>query len=181
MKNNLTKISKKMSYLLRHDPQHLEMDDYGFVKVDDLLSELNNNYKHYEISLNDLYTVVQINDKQRFRFNDDKTQIKANQGHSLKIKHDFEEKIPPVDLFHGAPLSILDTIQLEGLKKMNRHHVHLSVDIATAAKVGSRRGRYTILTVNALTMYNSGYKFFITHNGVWLTDYVPIEFINVKI
>lgn len=181
MKEHSTKISKKMSYLLRHDPEDLVMDEYGFVSVYDLLLKINDNYKHFDITINDLYTIVQVNDKQRFRFNENKTLIKANQGHSIKIQHDFEEKEPPAVLFHGAPNSILEILHKEGLKKMKRHHVHLSIDKHTAAKVGSRRGRYTVLTVNALDMYADDYKFYITHNGVWLTDNVPSKYMNFEI
>jgi putative RNA 2'-phosphotransferase len=66
----------------------------------------------------------------------------------------------------------------EGLKKGKRHHVHLSKDAETARKVGARRGKSVILQVGAGKMHRQGFEFFLSVNGVWLTDSVPAAFLR---
>jgi putative RNA 2'-phosphotransferase len=104
--------------------------------------------------------------------------IRANQGHSTDVKINFEEVKPPTILYHGAPVGVIDAIMKEGLKKMNRHHVHLSPDRETAAKVGSRRGKFEILEIEAMRLRADGHKIYMSANGVYLTDEVPPEYIR---
>ncbi len=63
---------------------------------------------------------------------------------------------------------------------MQRHHVHLHEDVATATAVGERRGRPVLLKIKALEMHRAGHAFFVTPTHVWLTDHVPAEFIEVS-
>lgn len=131
--------------------------------------------------MEELEHVVATNNKKRFSFNDDKTKIRANQGHSLKnINLEFENTTPPDFLYHGTVAKFMDAIHATGLQKMSRQHVHLSKDIDTAIKVGSRRGKPIILSVRAGEMHKNGYEFYCSANGVWLTDVVPVEFIDFK-
>jgi putative RNA 2'-phosphotransferase len=67
----------------------------------------------------------------------------------------------------------------EGLRPMSRHHVHLSPDIATARRVGARRGRPVILEVAATRLAARGQAFHLSGNGVWLTAHVPPEFLTL--
>jgi putative RNA 2'-phosphotransferase len=50
--------------------------------------------------------------------------------------------------------------------------------IATATKVGQRHGRPVVLTVRTRQMHAAGHKFFLSANGVWLTEKVPAEFLE---
>ena len=88
------------------------------------------------------------------------------------------EQAPPDVLYHGTVERFLASIMAEGLKKGKRHHVHLSRDVETARKVGARRGKPVILQVDTGRMYSQAYKFFLSVNGVWLSDLVPAEFLT---
>ena len=173
-----TKISKLLSLILRHSPGTigLQLDDHGWADVQQLLSKSAGNGRRF--SREELEEVVATNDKQRFSFNDDKTKIRASQGHSIEVELQLEEKAPPELLYHGTVERFLQSIQSQGLLKMNRQHVHLSQDRATAEKVGSRRGSAIILTVRSREMNEAGFAFYLSVNGVWLTDRVPVEYIN---
>ncbi|MFK7814258.1 MAG: RNA 2'-phosphotransferase [Maribacter sp.] len=172
--------SKFLSLVLRHKPQILDLvlDENGWADVEVLLERLQRESK--AITFEQLEFVVKSNDKKRFAFNDDKTQIRASQGHSITINLDYEAVKPPEFLYHGTPVKFIKPIREKGLLKMKRHHVHLSVDIETATKVGARRGNPVILSINALDMHHEGHEFFMSENGVWLTDNVPPRFIDFK-
>lgn len=172
---NITQISKYLSLILRHQPQSigLVLDPNGWADVDELL-----NKSKLKFSFQQLVEVVEKNDKQRFILSDDQTKIRANQGHSIKIDLDLTPQIPPPILYHGTVEKYLDSIRIEGLKKMNRNHVHLSKDIETAQKVGSRRGIAIILKIDAKAMNNDEILFYCSENGVWLTDNVPTKYIS---
>lgn len=171
-------ISKFLSKHLRHSPEDLGLvlEYGGWVKITDLIEAC----QHYgfPVSLTELREVVENCPKQRFSFNEDVTKIRANQGHSTEVEMDFKQDVPPNKLYHGTVGKFMDNIMAEGLKKMKRHHVHLSKDVETATKVGSRRGKPVILEVDAAAMHAVGYKFFISANGVWLTDEVPAFYIK---
>ena len=179
-KNNIMKkISKLLSLVLRHKPHilNLKMDEKGWVNVDELLTNLREikflNLTHYGLT-----EIVETNDKKRFTFNDNKSAIRANQGHSINVDLDMEERVPPSILYHGTVEKYIKDIKSMGLKKMNRQHVHLSSDISTAKNVGSRRGKPIILEVNTTKMIEDGCKFYKSKNGVWLTDYVNSKYIE---
>ena len=178
--NQAKQTSKFLSLVLRHKPQILDLvlDENGWADVALLLERMKRESK--TITFEQLDFVVQSNDKQRFAFNEDKTQIRASQGHSIAIDLDYKPVTPPEYLFHGTPVKFIKPIKEKGLLKMKRHHVHLSVDIETATKVGARRGKPVILSISALDMHHEGHQFFISENGVWLTEKVPSEFINFK-
>ncbi len=174
------KISKFLSLVLRHKPEtiQIQLDDNGWVSVSELIEKLNNNGK--EIDLEVLEYVVKTNSKKRFAFNGDKTKIRASQGHSLQIDLKIKPIIPPDKLYHGTSEKFLDSILKSGLEKRNRQHVHLSSDIETAMKVGQRNGKPVILEIQTKKMNKDGLKFYLSENNVWLTEYVPIEYIENK-
>jgi len=171
------KISKFMSYVLRHDPSsfNISMDENGWVQTEDLLKVIRK--RGNEISFTKLYDVVKTNNKQRFAFNHDKSLIRANQGHSIDVDVNLIDQVPPEFLYHGTAVTKLHFIHHRGLLKMQRNHVHLSADIETAKNVGMRHGRPVVLTINALDMFRSQYTFYLSDNGVWLTENVPVEYI----
>jgi putative RNA 2'-phosphotransferase len=175
MKNDLKSKSKYLSLLLRHKPEvaNLTMDEEGWVNVKELCQKTN-------LTLTELTQIVESNDKQRFVFdNVAKTRIRANQGHSVSIKEIFEKVVPPNVLYHGTPKESVGIIFAQGLDKMKRHHVHLSKDIETATKVAARRGEPRIFKIDAERMHQDGYEFFISANGVFLTDKVPMQYLTL--
>ena len=171
------KISKLLSYVLRHRPDHLQLqlDAQGWVPVDDLLEALcKNGTPMTKIQLAQL---VADNDKQRFTFDEAQQKIRANQGHSITIDLDLPPQVPPTHLYHGTAQRHLSSIQTKGLIKGNRHHVHLSAEVQTAHKVGQRHGKPVVLQVDAARMHQAGHVFFCSDNGVWLTDQVPTDYL----
>lgn len=176
---NTKRASKFLSLILRHRPEtiNLHLDAEGWADVKDLLAGMRQ--KGWDnFSKNELEVIVRENNKQRFSFNEDKTKIRANQGHSINVNLGLEPVEPPENLFHGTVNKFLDSIKKEGLKKRSRQHVHLSADISTAVNVGSRRGKPIILTIPSLQMHEDGFKFYLSKNGVWLTDHVPNHYID---
>lgn len=177
---DLKRSSKFLSLVLRHKPEEIgiSLDQNGWTDVKVLLSKLQS--KGIRLTKQDLTQLVETNDKKRFAFNADGSKIRANQGHSLQtVDIEFEEKEPPLVLYHGTSTDHHQLIMKSGgLKKMNRHHVHLSSNIDTAKSVGSRYGRPCIIEVNSKQMHDDGYKFYQSANGVWLTDCVPECYFN---
>ncbi len=168
------KRSKRLSLILRHDPASIgiALDEAGWTDVEGLLKALN-------WSKDDLDIVVQDNNKKRFEYDDAEARIRASQGHSVDVELGYEAKTPPDTLYHGTSRNVLGIVLVEGLKKMNRHHVHLSVDDATALNVGGRHGSAVALRVNAASMVKDGHAFYVSTNGVWLVDAVPPAYLTV--
>lgn len=139
--------------------------------VDDLLTAAEKN--GFPISYDELVDCVETNDKRRFAFDETGDLIRANQGHSVEVDLQLEEREPPETLYHGTVERFLPSILQVGLIRGKRHHVHLSKDVETERKVGSRRGKPVILHVDAKRMRRDGHKFWLSANVVWLTDAVP--------
>jgi putative RNA 2'-phosphotransferase len=173
MQPRAVKISKYLSKYLRHAPHELglTLQPGGWVPVDDLLAAAEKN--GFPITYDDLVECVETNDKQRFAFDMSGEMIRANQGHSIDVDLQLEEREPPEFLYHGTVGRFLPSIMEEGLIRGKRHHVHLSKDVETARKVGARRGKPVILRVDAGRMHRDRHKFLLSANGVWLTDAVP--------
>lgn len=173
------KISKFVSKVLRHEPESagLVLEPGGWVPVDDLLSGLAK--AGTRVSREELESVVRLCEKQRFAFSDDGAKIRANQGHSTEVEMDFEPIEPPAELFHGTAQATRPLILRDGLRKMARHHVHLSADTETATKVGRRHGKPVVLTVDAARMRADGHAFYCSANGVWLVEHVPPQYLRV--
>ena len=113
-----------------------------------------------------LEEIVKTDEKQRYAFNDDKTLIRANQGHSIPVDVELEQKTPPDMLWHGTGEKYVTSIERQGLLPKSRLYVHLSADYDTAIKVGSRHGRPVVYEVNAGAMAADGYDFYLSANGV---------------
>ncbi len=176
-----TRRSKLLSLLLRHQPEKigLTLDEGGWADVDELLQKLKGHGK--PMSLEVLLELVETSPKKRFALSDDGRRIRANQGHSVAVDLGYAESAPPARLYHGTVSASLPAIEQSGLSKMRRHHVHLSADVETATKVGQRRGKPVILVIDAAAMADAGYRFYVSDNGVWLTDSVPAEFLTIPI
>jgi putative RNA 2'-phosphotransferase len=172
------RISKNLSYVLRHQPDSvgLELDDSGWVDVDALLQAFNDTGKTLTLEL--LQEVVRENDKQRFEFSDDGVRIRARQGHSVDVELGYEAAMPPDVLFHGTATRNLESIFATGLNKGNRHHVHMSTNKQTMLQVAQRHGKPVVLAIDAARMVSDGYQFFVTGNQVWLTEEVPPQYLS---
>ncbi len=178
MSDKYVTLGKFISLILRHKPQvaGLTLDEHGWANVDELLAGVN---KKHPMTMADLEYVVANNNKKRFSFNEDKTKIRANQGHSINVDVELEEAEPPAVLYHGTGEKHVASILEQGLKPMTLLYVHLSKDIETAKNVGSRHGKPVIFTVDCAAMRRDGYVFYLSKNGVWLTKSVPSHYIHL--
>lgn len=174
---NLTRTSKYVSLLLRHKPEKagIHLDKHGWAEVDELIKGVS---KTHMFNMEILEEIVRTDNKQRYSFNEDKTKIRANQGHSIPVDVELKEAKPPKQLWHGTGEKYVSAIDEQGLLHKNRLYVHLSTNEETAIKVGKRHGKPVLYTVNAEEMYQDGYKFFLSKNGVWLTDQVPVKYLD---
>ncbi len=174
--SEIIKISKHLSYVLRHKPEasNLTMDKQGWVEVEELLSNI-----PFKITRAELDSIVESNDKKRFSYSEDGTKIKAAQGHSntLGVKIEMNKVVPPFILYHGTAEKNVDSIRKSGLVRGRRDHVHLSETTETALNVGSRHGKPVIFEVNARVMHTDGFEFYLSDNGVFLTDQVPPKYL----
>jgi putative RNA 2'-phosphotransferase len=168
-----TRISKRLSRHLRHAPEEIgiQLSTDGWTDVTALLAALN-------ITREQLDEVVATNDKRRFAFDDTGARIRASQGHTVPVELDLPVVTPPATLYHGTVAKFLDAIMADGLRPMSRHDVHLSPDVPTAVRVGSRRGKPVVLAVDAARMHADGHEFRLSANGVWLTDHVPANYLT---
>lgn len=169
------KIGKKITYLLRHKPEDLIMDKHGYVDTFSLLKKVG-------ITQEELDYIVDTNDKKRLAYNEDKSKIRASQGHSIKVDVGLKAVRPPRVLYHGtSPDNYKKIIYSKGLNKMKRLHVHLTDKLDVAYSVGKRYSKHEkpiILEIDSAAMFTDGYKFFLSDNGVWLTDNVPLKYLK---
>ncbi len=175
----LDKLSVFISLVLRHKPETagITLDEHGWANVEELLRGINETGR--KINMEILENIVATDNKQRYSFNEDKTLIRANQGHSIPVDVGLKEQNPPEILYHGTATRFLNSILNDGLKPMSRLYVHLSKDIETAWKVGKRHGDPVILKINSRDMYKDGYKFYLSENGVWLIEKVDAKYFEV--
>ena len=179
--DRMTEISKYLCLILRHKPGIIggELDEHGYMDVDTLVQGVREKYPEFDYDL--LIKIVTEDNKGRYSFEGrvwTQTKIRCNQGHSVKVDLELELKKPPMFLYHGTTEDKCKLILPSGILKMSRHHVHLSRNKETAAKVAERRkGKPVVLVINSGKMFVHGYKFYLSKNGVWLTDYVPPEYI----
>ncbi|TAF67711.1 MAG: RNA 2'-phosphotransferase [Cytophagales bacterium] len=174
-------MSKFLSLVLRHKPEtiDIQLDKQGWIAVETLLEKVNQQNQDWQLDFALLEYIVVNNDKKRFAFNADKTKIRASQGHSLGLDLDleYEPQMPPAILYHGTGESNVASILAKGIEKRERQYVHLSRDIDTAVVVAHRRQKPTLLQIEAGKMHSEGYIFYLSENKVWLTLYVPPQYI----
>lgn len=177
-KKQQRRISKFLSLILRHKPEtvNLTLDPNGWADVAELLKKLRD--KGFQITFPELQEVVVNNEKKRFAFSPDMAAIRANQGHSLTVDLGLIESTPPEVLYHGTADKNILSIKEQGIVKGQRQQVHLSLDKATAKEVGQRHGKPVVLGVKSGEMFRQGNKFYLSANGVWLTDFVPPGYIE---
>ena len=173
-----THISKFLSLVLRHKPEEigLTLDANGWADVDELIEKCDTAGVMLTPAI--LEHIVASNAKKRFAFNEQGNKIRASQGHSVDVELALAPMQPPAVLFHGTADRFVASIQEHGLLKQQRQHVHLSADVATALSVGKRHGHPVVFEVAALQMFNEKHEFFLSDNGVWLTNVVPKEYLK---
>lgn len=168
--------SKFISLILRHKPETIgiTLDEHGWANVDELIAGVS---KTHPLDMTGLERIVAEDEKQRYSFNDDKTLIRANQGHSIPVDVELEEVEPPEVLYHGTGEKFVTSIDEQGLISKSRLYVHLSGDQDTARKVGQRHGKPVIYTVKSGEMYRNGTVFYRSVNGVWLVKEVSVKYL----
>ncbi|CAM2139663.1 putative RNA 2'-phosphotransferase [Pararobbsia alpina] len=183
-------VSRLLSKILRHEPElvGVTLDPQGWVGIDELIRAIDRAAKAAgaskrlrtlpPITKDLIYAVVAQSDKQRFSLSPDRMLIRAAQGHSVSVDLGYVATEPPAVLYHGTARTNLASISREGLNPGSRHAVHLSIDVATATRVGARHGAPVVLVVDAARMHADGFEFFCSENGVWLTAHVPVKYLD---
>ena len=173
---SLVETSRFIAFILRHKPEAIgiTLDEHGWARVDELIKGVN---QTRPLTMALLEDIVRLDEKKRYSFNEDKTLIRANQGHSVPVDVDLQETLPPSVLYHGTAEKYVPSIDNEGLDPKSRLYVHLSADYDTAVKVGARHGKVVVYTVNTASMLAHGHVFYLSQNGVWLTKSVPAEYL----
>lgn len=174
---DLTRTSKYLSLILRHKPEAagIRLDEHGWANVEELIEGIR---KTRPFSREMLEEIVRTDEKGRYSFNEDRTLIRANQGHSVPVDVELSEVIPPEYLYHGTGEKSVASIDAQGLLPRTRLYVHLSGDAETARKVGSRHGKPVIYTVLCGEMARAGIRFYRSVNGVWLVKAVPPQYLR---
>lgn len=177
MSQNLNSISKYISLILRHKPETIgiSLDEHGWADVGALIAGIN---RTQPFTMEMLEKIVASDNKRRYSFNEDKTLIRANQGHSVPVDVELKRETPPAVLYHGTGEKYTSAIDEQGLIPKSRLYVHLSKDVDTAKAVGKRHGKPVIYKVNAALMESDGFEFFLSVNGVWLTKSVPVKYLS---
>ncbi|MCR5430724.1 MAG: RNA 2'-phosphotransferase [Eubacterium sp.] len=172
-----TKLSRYLCLILRHKPEAIgiELDEHGWANVDKLIEGVS---KNNEFNMEILEEIVATDEKGRYSFNEDKTLIRANQGHSVPVDVELEKSTPPDILYHGTGEKYEQSIDAEGLVPKSRLYVHLSNDYDTAVNVGSRHGKPVIYKVDCKRMVEDGIDFYLSANKIWLVKKVPVEYLE---
>lgn len=175
---SLEKISKFISLVLRHHPEALgiSLDEHGWANVDELIAGLAQK-QHFDMAM--LEEIVSSDRKGRYSFNEDKSLIRANQGHSIPVDVELSEAVPPAVLYHGTATRFVSAINEMGLIPKSRLYVHLSADLETARMVGARHGKPCVYQVDAAAMHADGQAFYLSVNGVWLTKEVAPKYLTL--
>ena len=180
--NNQTKLSIYISRILRHQPEllNLEMDQHGWVDVQSLINGINEKSR-FHITREELERIVAEDQKGRYRFSEDGTQIKACQGHSVSwVEPELEYPEPPRYLYHGTNQKSWEGIQKTGfISKMNRHavHMHAEEEMAWRSACRWKHSRPVLLKISAAELYAAGAKIGKTENDVWCTECVPVKYV----
>ena len=178
----MEKLSKFIALILRHKPEAagVILDSNGWADTENLIQGIRRT-KDPSFTLEKLAEIVYTDEKGRYSFSHDLRRIRANQGHSVKVDVELQEVEPPTLLYHGTATKYIDSIEKEGIVSKSRLYVHLSETVNTATEVGKRHGKPVVYTVHAKKMFDHGYKFYKSVNGVWLTDKVPTDYFGYKI
>ncbi|MFB5652563.1 RNA 2'-phosphotransferase [Leptospira wolffii] len=179
MNDELTKISKHISYVLRHNPDSigLKLDSHGWADVKELISKSEDHGIY--CSIETIHRILVQSKKSRFELSSNGKRIKAKHGHSIQVEIGLLPNFPPSILYHGTTLKNIESIKENGILRMSRVYVHLSTNPIEARKIGERHGKPLVFAIKAQEMHRNGYEFYISDNNIWLTKVVPKEFISI--
>jgi putative RNA 2'-phosphotransferase len=178
-KKKQVKVGKLLTCALRHKPEVLgiTIDKNGWTDIDIMIKAVND--RGTDFTREEFDFIVENNNKKRLAVSWDGKRVRANQGHSINVDVELQKEIPPFNLYHGTKRDTVPLIKKSGILKMRRNHVHLSEDLQTASIVaGRRKGKNVILEIEARRMHNDGHTFYLSENGVWLTDFVDPKYIK---
>jgi putative RNA 2'-phosphotransferase len=168
------KVSKLMSYLLRHNPKGLKMDERGFVRLDNLMRRVK---ERYDVDNDLIRNIVYASDKTRFQIMNEK--IRALYGHTIDVKVDLPEDKSVEVLYHGTTAESASKILERGLRSMKRRWVHLSTTRETAREVGKRRTQNpVILVIDAEKARRTGIRLYKATKRVYLSKRIPPKYIK---
>ena len=105
---NDIKIGKYICLILRHKPEiiGIELDKNGWANIDELINGLKKKYPDF--NREKLEYIVNTDNKQRYSLSDDKSKIRARQGHSIDVDVELKELAPPEFLYHGTAERFLE-------------------------------------------------------------------------
>ena len=179
-KDDLIRLSRTVSHALRHAPEEygIQLDGSGWIEIAELLKALQDKSKRWnDLEVEDLHLMAAAGEKRRYEF--EGSRIRAAYGHSISAPIQYDESVPPARLFHGTTEEAAVRIFDEGIRSMKRQYVHLSADADTAVKVALRRtSNPVILEVDAKAAYDSGIKFYLGNDNIWLASFISREFIS---
>lgn len=174
-------LSKTISWILRHGAvsSGLVLQEGGFLYVEELLNlpQIKNN--QYDIQ--DVRRMVANNDKKRFYMEphptSGKLRIRANQGHSIPVTNlELKPITTPTDYPDGVVHGTYETnwirIKEEGLKPMNRTHIHFTPwysDHPERSTSAMREDCDLIIFINLRQALQDGIPFFLSTNNVILS------------
>ena len=168
------KVSRYMSYLLRHNPENLKINRHGFVSLEDLVEKVK---ERFQIDKKFLFDIVEKSKRKRFEIVEDK--IRALYGHTIPVKLELEEDKTVKVLYHGTTDDAASEILKVGLKAMKRRWAHLSPTIEIATRIGLRRTKEpVILEIDAEAARKNGGRFLKATDTVYLCSYVQPEHIK---
>lgn len=173
----LERLSRFLSYLLRHRPQDypLRFDSQGFVDWGELIEMVQARFP--EISEEEVVEVVEGSDKKRFEIK--KGKVRATYGHSFPVDLGLDDVEPPESLYHGTARDLAQSILREGLKPRGRQYVHLSSSIEEAMAVGKRRDPSpAVLVIHSQNAHASGIRFYRS-GPLFLTTEIPVKFLSL--
>ena len=170
--------SKRLSYLLRHNPEELSISKDGFISTIEILNKLS-------ISMEQLESIVNENDKKRFSFSEDKTKIKASQGHTIQVEIKMKEyQGENIKIYHGTSKYNLESIKKKGLVPMKRQYVHLTKNIKTAKETGLRYAKrnHDLIVFSVLTdeLIKNKIEILISDNEVFQVKNVPYKLLKIE-
>jgi len=177
--NELERLSRFLSYILRHEPEKfgLSPNGDGYVSIESLLDQIKKKDRWRWVTKQHIIEVVERSDKKRFEIVGNK--IRALYGHTFETVIHYQPVTPPEHLFHGTARRNVEKIEQEGLLPMKRQYVHLSVTPEDACKVGLRKDKNpAILKVSALKAHNQGIKFY-TAGDLFLAKRIPRKYLAI--
>lgn len=170
------KLSRRLSYILRHKPEEFDvcLSAEGWTGTLAVAKAL-------KCTVEDIKRLVVTDDKGRYELRAHDTQVRAVQGHSSpQVRISYPVMTPPDILYHGTSTRNIDSILQNGINSASRNFVHLSEELVTAIAVGSRHGKPVVFAVDTKKVRARGCDFYLAPNGVWLCPLtIPPDCISI--